>query len=58
MAGRFLKNSGSQHSWKTVSQRGREAESLLDSGGGQEVEGKAMEDTGQRGPVRELGEGP
>ena len=39
-------------------QRGREAESLLDSGGGQEVEGKAMEDTGQRGPVRELGEGP
>ena len=25
MAGRFLKNSESQHSWKTVSQRGREA---------------------------------
>lgn len=39
-------------------QRGREAESLLDSGGGQEVEGKAMGDTGQRGLVRELGEGP
>lgn len=39
-------------------QRGREAESLLDSGSGREVEGKAMGDTGQRGPVRELGEGP